>query len=334
MTLFQHFDIRRILIGIVLATGPMWAYSQPPAMDSDAVFPSRTVRIVTAQAGNFSDTLARLLAERLAKMWNVPVIVENLAGAGGAIAADAVAKSRADGYTLLVAGQSNLVLARSVGRDLRYDTLKDFAPIGRLAEVPFMLAVNKSLPINSIPDLITYASANPGKLSYGSNGPGTLSQMSVEMLTYMTGTKMLAIPYRGAASAVIDVVAGRVDLMLTDYPLLGPHVRSGALRLIAAAGPRRLAAQPDIPTIDEQGVSGYAVGAWYGLLTPAGTSAVVMTKLTHALDAVRRNTDLREKIVQIGGDPVDDTPAQFRAWIAAELDRYSEIARRAGIKID
>jgi tripartite-type tricarboxylate transporter receptor subunit TctC len=320
---------------IVVAVGFAEVFAQGPESPPIQPYPSRPVRILTGnQPGIVSDITARLIGARLEQLWGVPVVVENRPGAGGAIAAEAVARSPADGYTLLVAGHSNLVLGQAVGRDLHYDPQRDLAPIGRIVEVPFALAVNSSVPISSVPELIEYAKARPRQLTYATNGPGTLSQLSVELFTAATGTALLAVPYKGLASAMTDVVAGRVDMILTDYVGLAPQVKSGALRLLGVADARRLSAAPEVPTIAEQGVAGYAVSGWYGLLAPAGTPPEILARLSSALDEVRRMPGVRQRLEELGCEPIEDSPAQFRVLIATELKKYSEIVRRAGINAD
>jgi tripartite-type tricarboxylate transporter receptor subunit TctC len=298
-------------------------------------YPSRAVRILTGnQPGVVSDVTARLIGQKLEELWGKPVVIENHPGAGGTIAAETVARSPADGYTLLVAGQSNLVLAQVVGRDLHYDPQQDLVPIGRIVQVPFALAVNSNVPVSSVRELIEYAKAHPGQLTYATGGPGTLSQLSVELLTAATDTKMLAVPYKGLSTAMTDVVGGRVDVMLTDYLSLAQHLKSGALRLLGPAGARRLTAAPDVPTISEQGVNGYAVSGWYGLLAPAGTPPEILAKLNSALDQVRKTPEVQQRLEQLGCEPIEDSPEQFRALIASELEKYTQMARRAGIKKD
>jgi tripartite-type tricarboxylate transporter receptor subunit TctC len=301
-------------IAVALTTGGVAA--QVSAETTVKPYPSRPIRIlVGGQPGGLADTAARLIAEKLEVLWSNPVVVENQSGAGGTIGAEAVAKSPADGYTLLLAGQSNLVLAA----------------IGGIMQAPFALAVNASVPVNSVPELIAYAKTRPGKLTYATNGPGTLSQFSVELFLEATGIEMLAVPYKGIPSAIIDVVAGRVDMILTDYMGLAPHAKSGVLRLIGAAGAKRLSEAPTVPTIAEQGLDGYAVSGWYGLLAPAGTPPAILAKLSDALSQVRRMRDVRRRLEELGNEPIDDTPAEFRALIDSEMERYSGIAQRPGV---
>ena len=296
-------------------------------------YPSRTIRILIGQQpGTPSDIIGRLVAEKLAELWGQSVVVDNQAGASGMIGAELVAKAPADGYTLLVGSHSNLVLAKATGSHLRYDPLRDFAPIGRIAYVPFVLVVHEKIPANTIPELIAFAKMHPGQLTYATAGSGTMSQLGIELLKSATGVDLLAIHYKGASSALFDVVAGRVDMILADFAVVAPHVKSGALRMLGTSGYRRAAAAPDVPTIAEQGIQGFAVNTWYGLVAPARTPPEVLAKLSATLSEIRRMPDVRARLDQFGYDPIEDSPAQFRVLIGSEIEKYSELVRRAGLK--
>ena len=325
------------LAAVVFAMGItiLPASAQGPEPTAAQTYPSRPIRILTGQQpGTPSDIMARLVADKLTELWGQPVVVENRAGASGTIGAELAARAPADGYTLLLASHSNLVLAKVAGTDLRYDPLLDFAPVGRIAYVPFALAVNQKVPANTIPELVAYAKKHPGQLTYATAGSGTMSQLGIELLKVATGVDMLAVHYKGASSALVDVVAGRVDMMFTDYAILAPHVGSGALRMLASGGNRRAAALPDVPTIAEQGVEGFAVNTWYGLLAPAKIPPDVLARLHAALNQIRRMPDVRKRLDQLGYDPIEDSPAQFRAVIGSEIEKYSEVVRRAGLKLE
>jgi len=298
-------------------------------------YPSRPIRILVGQQpGTPSDIIARLVAEKLTGLWTQSVVVENQPGASGTIGAELASKAPANGYTLLVASHSNLVLARVAGNNLRYDPVLDFAPIGRIAYVPFVLAVNQKVSANTISELVALAKAHPGQLSYATAGSGTMSQLGIELLKAATGVDLLAVHYRGASSALVDVIAGRVDMMLVDYAILAPHVRSGALRVLGSGGRLRTTAAPDVPTIAEQGIPGFAVNTWYGLVAPAKTPPEILLQLTEALSEIRRMPDVRTRLVQLGYDPIEDSPAQFRVLIGSEIEKYSELVRRAGLKLE
>jgi len=248
------------------------------------------------------------------------------------IAAETVAKAPADGYTLLMASHSNLVLAKAAATNLRYDPLSDFAPIGRVAYVPFVLAVYRDVPAKTIPELVAYAAGHPGQLTYATAGSGTMSQLGIELLKAAAAIDLLAVHYKGAGSALHDVIAGRVDMMLVDHAVAAPHVTAGAIRILGSSGAHRASAALDVPTFAEQGIAGYAVDTWYGLVAPAKTPAEVLARLSRALADIRRSPEVRARLEQLGYDPIDDSPDEFRIVIGSEIDKYSAIVKRAGVK--
>jgi tripartite-type tricarboxylate transporter receptor subunit TctC len=322
----------RTVLGTALSAAALGCGLAHAAEDQPArLYPSRTVRILTGnQPGIASDVIARLVGEKLEQVWGQSVLIENLPGAGGTIAAEAVARAPADGHVLFMGSHSALALAKAVGKAQRYDPLRDLAPIGRVAQIPAVLVASRHVPVHSVPDLIAFAKAHPGRLTYVTHGPGTLSQLGVEMFAMSTGTTMLAVPYKGLASGLVDLIAGRVDLALLDFVSAAPHVASGELQALGVAGTRRLPDMPNVPTIAEQGVAGYAVSGWYGLLAPSGTPPEIVAKLAVSLDKVRRMPEVRRRLEQMQSESVDDTPAQFQAFITAETEKYTEIARRVG----
>jgi len=325
------------LLGSAFAIASMLSPTGAPAAELAQVqaYPSRPIRIIVGQQpGVPSDILARLVAERLADLSKEPVVVENQPGASGMIGAELVAKAPADGYTLLMASHSNLVLAKATGANLRYDPLSDFAPLGRIAYVPFVLAVYQGVPARTVPELVAFARRHPGRLTYATAGSGTMSQLGIELLKAATGIDLLAVHYKGAGSALHDVIAGRVDMILADHAVVAPHVTSGALRVLGSSGARRAAAAPDVPTFAEQGIDGYAVSTWYGIVAPAKTPADILAKLASALSEIRNSPEVRERLRQLGYDPIDDSPAQFRLVIDSEIEKYSALVRRAGLKAD
>jgi tripartite-type tricarboxylate transporter receptor subunit TctC len=296
-------------------------------------FPARAVKIVVGQsAGSSADAVGRLIAEALSEAWPQPVTVENKGGAAGTIAADLVAKSLPDGYTLLLGGQGSLVIATMLEPTLRYDPVRDFAPIGRLARTPFFLVTNSNVPARTLPELIAYARAHPGKLTYISYGDGSVSRVAFEWLKSATGTDMLEIPYKGAAGAMADLLAGRVDMGLNDFAAVEQHVVAGTLRLLAAIGASRASKAADVATVAEQGVPGYAIEAWYGLLAPAGTPADVVAAISAAIDRIRRSSAFRKRLDELSYEPVIDTPTEFDAVIRSEISKYADIVKRAGIE--
>jgi tripartite-type tricarboxylate transporter receptor subunit TctC len=293
-------------------------------------FPSRPIRIIVPQTpGNSPDILARMLTEPLSAILRTPVTVENRSGASGTIGADFVARSPADGYTLLMGGLSNLVTASLLQGGVSYDPVRDFAPIGRVAFTPFVLVATASLPVTNIPELIAYAKANPGRVTLGTYGEGSIGRLAYEMLKSATGVELLQIPYKGVGAAVADVVAGRLDLNVNDFANANPHELTGRLRILAAIGSQRAPGAENILTVAEQGIAGFAIDGWYGLVAPADTPRDVIDKLAKALDAVRRMPAFRQRLADLHDIPIDDTPAEFAAAIRAESERFAEVIRRA-----
>ena len=318
----------RTMILLAFAAAAMSA----PRLVAAEDYPARPVKVVVGQsAGSAADSIARAIAETLSDLWQQPVTVENKGGAAGTIAADLVAKAPADGYALLLGGQGNLVIAATLEPALRYDPTRDLAPIGRLARTPFFLVMNAGVPAKTLPELVAYAKANPGKLTYISYGDGSVSRVAFEWLKTAAGIDMLEIPYKGAALAMADLLAGRVDIGLNDFAAVEQHVGAGTLRLIAAVGATRAASAPDVPTVAEQGVRGYSIEAWYGLLAPAGTPREVIAKISGALDRIRQTPAFRRRLAELSYEPIVDTPVQFEAVIRSEIATYADIIKRVGI---
>lgn len=316
--------IALLALFVVAMSAPRFALAQD--------YPVKPVRIVVGQsAGSAADAVARLIAESLSVLWRQPVNVENKGGAAGTIAADLIAKAPADGYALLLGGQSNLVVAATLEPTLRYDPSRDFAPIGRIARTPFFIVTNAGVPAKTLPELVAYAKAHPGKLTYISYGDGSVSRVAFDWLETAAGIDLLEIPYKGSAPATADLLAGRVDMGLYDFSTVEQHVGAGTLRLLAAIGATRAASAPDVATVAEQGVRDYAIDPWYGLLAPGGTPPDIIARISGAIDEIRRTAAFRRRLAELSYEPVIDTPTQFEAVIRSDIARYAEIIKRAGI---
>jgi tripartite-type tricarboxylate transporter receptor subunit TctC len=290
-----------------------------PVLAADAKYPDRAIKLVAPQEpGSATDKVSRILADALERQWGSPVIVENRPGAGGTIGAEVVARAAPDGYTLLVGGYPSLVVASVTRDDLRYDALHDFSPIGRFAVVPFVFAVHPSVPATTLPELVAYARANPGKLNVGSLGGGTTG-MGTALLVAATGIDMTSIEYRGATSAITDLVAGRIDVLFNEISALGVQADAHRVRLLAVAMPKRIAAAPSLPTTAEVGLPSVVVIPWYGLLAPAGLPPDVAAKIDSAFTAARRSPEFQSRITALGYELVDDDPATFARAIATDL---------------
>lgn len=297
-------------------------------------FPHKVVKLIVGHApGGQSDVIARIIAPKLAEVWGQPVVIESRLGAAGTIAATYVSKAAADGHTLLVCSSSSLAISAVMIKDLPYDPTRDFSMIGRIATVPTVLVVGSWVPATSVAELIEYARARPGKLTAASSGPGSSSGFALEMFKAAAGIDVLQVPYNGLAPAVTGLLSGQVDMVFADFALVNPHVKAGALRLLGASGSRRILAAPDLPTLQEQGLDGVGVDSWIGIVGPAGLSSDTFTSVTNALNRVMRMSDVRQRLRDMGFDPVEDTPAQFAAAVHENIDIYSSIARRIGIGV-
>lgn len=308
-----------------IALAALVATIAPTAAAADPVFPDRVVKIVAAQEpGSATDKVARIVAAALEKHWGSRVIVENRAGAGGTIGAEYVARAEPDGYTLLLGGYSNMIVAPAMRPEIRYDTTRDFVPFGRVAVVPFVYAVHPSVPARTLPEVVALARAEPGKLNVASLGGGATAMGLAKFFT-ATGVEMTSIEYKGAVSGIADLVAGRIDFMFNEIAGLGAQARAGRVRLLAVATPKRIEAEPDLPTTAEQGLPSVVVAPWYGVFAPAGTPPAVAARLSAAVAASRHSSELQEQMRTLGYDIVaDDDPASF----ARQLDIDAQEARR------
>ena len=305
------------------------------AMPASAAFPERPIKIIVGfPAGGPLDTHGRLLADKLQAALGQPIIIDYKAGAGGTVGADFVAKSPADGYTLMLANTGVMVINPAIYPKLNYSTLKDFVPIARTAQQPLALIVNSSLPVTSVQELVAMAKKAPGKLNYGSAGNGGSSHLVPEMFKQATGTFIVHIPYRGSAPALTDLLAGQVQMMAESIPLASQYVKQGKLRALAITGRERNAALPGVPTFAELGIKGMEVVGFYGVMAPAGTPKEVVAKLAEAFKQVLDNPDLRKSMTAQGADPAYLNSEQFGAYLAAEMPVWAKAVKDSGAKLD
>jgi tripartite-type tricarboxylate transporter receptor subunit TctC len=297
-------------------------------------YPARAVRVVVPFApGGGTDLVARILGQRLSQKLGQSFVIENRPAGSGIVGADLVAKAPADGYTLLFAF-SSLSSSAKLFSHLPYDPIRDFAPVALATTSPLLAVVPASLPAKNVGEFVAYAKANPGKLNYGSSGPGSSPHLATELFLSMTGTRMTHIAYKGIAPAITALLADEVQFSLVPIAVGMPHVRSGKLRALGVAGLTRSSAAPELPTIAESGLPGFEVIGWWGVLAPAKTPRGAVDLLNRELRAALDAPDVRRTLLEQGMDPAPGTPEQFGALIKADMDKWGEIGRRLGVKLD
>ena len=297
-------------------------------------YPARPIRfVVTFPPGGGTDVLARLLGAEMTVVLGQQVIIDNRPGASGNIGAEIVAKAQPDGYTLLMVN-STFAINASVFTRLPFDTLADFAPVIMVASVPSVLAVNPRLPVKSVKELIGYARAHSGKLAYASCGSGTPQHLAGELFKSMSRIDLTHVPYKGCAPALLDVLAGQVDVSFNTVANTMPHVRTGKLRALGVTSGRKYPPVPELPTIAEAGLPGYDVDQWFGVLAPAGTPRPVIARLNTTLAAVVQRPDIHDKLLQQSFEPLTSTPERFGAVIKSDVARWQKLVRDLGLKVD
>ena len=298
-------------------------------------YPNRPLRFVVPFApGGGADLMARLAGAKVGEAFGQQVVIDNRAGAAGNIAAEVVAKSAPDGYTLFLPTVAQAISA-SLYRKLNYDLMKDFTAVTQLAATPFILAVNLSLPATSVKELVALAKSQPGKLAYGSSGNGGPSHLGTEMFKARTGIDMRHIPYKGGVPAAIDLMSGQVQVLFNTPPVILPHWRSGRLRALGVTSLKRIPAAPELPTVAEAAaLPGFEMVTWYGVLVPAGTPASVVTRLHGAFTAALKAPDLRDRLASENLDVVGSTPAEFAAYLKAEVPKWAKVVKESGARVD
>jgi tripartite-type tricarboxylate transporter receptor subunit TctC len=295
-------------------------------------YPAKPVHYVVAfAAGDSPDIVARLVGERLGRMWNQQVLVENRVGAGGTIAGAYVAKAPADGYTLFHCNIASSAIAPALYPKLPYDALRDFAMVSRIATTSNVLLVHPSVPAKSVAELVAQSKARPGSMSYGSPGVGTSPHLSMEWFKLATGANILHVPYKGASPALVDLIGGQIPVMLANLPAMLPHVQSGKARALAVTAAKRAPQLPSVPTVIESGIPGYVVTSWYGMCTPAGTPRPILDKLHADLTATLRLAEIQQRLADLVIDVAPTSRDEFTAFIRSELERWAKVVKDAGI---
>ena len=318
-----------ILYTTLLAAAPT---AQPQAQSP---YPAKAIRyVVPFPAGGPLDIVARALGQELNRSWGQPVIIDNRPGAGGNIGADVVAKAPPDGYTILMGAVSTHAINVTLYSRLPYDPIKDFSPVTLITSVPNVLVVHPSIPAKTVRELIAIAKARPGQLNFASGSTGSAGHLAGELFNTMAGVKMVHIPYKGAGPAVVDLLAGHVSLMFDNLASALPNIKAGRVRAIAVTTTRRSPFLPDLPTISESGLPGFDIGTWFGVFAPAGTPREIVTKLNTELIRILNTPNMKERLANLGAEPMGNTPEQFAAFIKSEIPKYAKVIKASGAKVD
>ncbi|MEI8035213.1 MAG: tripartite tricarboxylate transporter substrate-binding protein [Betaproteobacteria bacterium] len=300
-----------------------------------AQYPLKTIRfVVTAAAGSGPDLTARIVAQKLNVAWGQPVVIENRGGAGGAIAAELVAKSAPDGYTLIMASAGSHSVSPALYPHLSWDPIRDFVPITIVSVAPNILIVHPSLPVKSVRDLLALARLRPGELSFGSGGSGSSAHLSGELFRMLAKVRMVHIPFKGAPSAALGVIGGQVELALLNLPPTLPLIKSGRLKALAVSTATRSEALPQLPTIAEDGLPGYEASTWYGVMAPAQTPPEITDKIYNVILAGLRQQETRSRIVSDGAQVVGNSSEEFSALLKRDLAKWTRVVKESGARPD
>jgi tripartite-type tricarboxylate transporter receptor subunit TctC len=298
-------------------------------------YPAKPIRMISPYAsGGGSDTLARILGQKLYEAWGQPVVVDNRPGGGGILGAETVARAAPDGYTLLVTPSAVLTINPHLYSTLRYDTFKDFAPVTMASNSPYFLVVHPKIPIASVKELIAYAKANPGKLNYSSSGSGSSTHLAGVLFNQMAGVDIVHIPYKGAAPAIVDLLAGNIQMRFSSVVPVLPHVKSGRLRGVAISSVKRYAPLPDTPTIAESGLPGYAVESFYAVVAPAGTPRAIIAKLNVELVRNLKSAEVASHMAADGAQAIGSTPEELAKALREDYARWAKPVKDSGARVE
>jgi len=315
----------RLIVSLLLACCAQLGWAQE--------YPSRPVKIIVAYTpGAENDLIARLAAQHLSEQLKQPFVVENKPGASGVIGADFVAKAPADGYTLLLGNTTLLAILTNLDAKLPYQPQRDFEPISIIATIPTVLVVTASLPVANVGELLAQAKARPGGLNYASPGAGTPMHLLAELFNAQAGVKMVHVPYKGAAPAISDLIAGQVHMMFPNVPSILQHVKSGKLRAIATPNPTRIGVLPDVPTLAEVGIRDVEQSSWFAIVAPKGTPKRTVDLLGAEISAAAKKPEMRQKLQDLGAEPRGSTPEETAAHMANEIAKWSKAVKASGVK--
>jgi len=319
------------ILAVILSVSAIVAAGHAAAQTN---YPEKPIRIIVGfPAGSSPDITARHLGQKLAESWAKSVVVDNVPGAAGNIAAERVAKAAPDGYTLALAVNAQVIINPSLYK-LPYDPVRDFAPVSQVGVSPNILVVHSVVPAKTFMELVTLARARPGEITFASGGSGSSPHLAAELLKTAAGLDILHIPYKGVIVAVPDLLAGRVMMMFSPISVVLPLVRDGKLRPLAVTSLRRSPVAPDVPTIDESGYPGFEATVWYGLLAPAGTTATIVRKLHLEIVKVLALPEVRAKLADLGMEVIGNSPEEFAAVIKSEIPKWAKLLKDSGIKMD
>ena len=321
---------RRLQNAVLAVLLALWA-----AGASAQTYPSKPIRLVVPfPAGGSLDVVARAIGQKLSEAWGQPVVIDNRPGAGGNIGADLVAKSLPDGYTILEGALSTHAVNVSLYSRMPYDPVRDFEPITLVAVTPNVLVLNPSVPANDVKELIAYAKANPGKLSFGSGSNGSAGHLAGELFKMEAGVDMVHVPYKGAAPAMQDLLAGRVQLMFDNLANSMQQVRAGKLKALAVTTAHRSTLVPELPTLSEAGLPGFDISTWWGFLAPRGTPKEIVAKWNAEVTRILATPEMKAFFAQQGAEPSPTSPEAFEAMIQSEIAKYAKIVKASGAKVD
>jgi tripartite-type tricarboxylate transporter receptor subunit TctC len=298
-------------------------------------YPSKPVKVIVPfAAGGATDIIGRFVADRLGRELGQTFVVDNRAGANGAIGAEAVARSPADGYSLLVVTAGTHAINKSLYKSLPYDPVKDFTHVALVANAPNAVVVHPSVPAKTIPELIAYAKQNPGKLYFGSAGSGSTLHLSGELFNTMAGVELVHVPYKGGSAAIVDLLGGRIQMMFDSISPALPNIQAGRTRVLAVTGSKRTSILPDVPTVAEAGLPGYVATAWFGIVGPANMPPDVTKKLNAAINKIIATDEARAQLTKLGGEPFIASPEEFRAHVQTEVAKWAKVVEASGAKAD
>jgi tripartite-type tricarboxylate transporter receptor subunit TctC len=322
-----------VIMGISLL-GAGLAQAQPRA-SLPGNYPNKAIRIIVGSSpGGGADNQARIVAPRLADRWKNPVVVVNQPSAmGGLLALESTAKAPPDGYTLMLAASSSVLNATMVTKS-SLDVLRDYIPVAQLTAQPWILSVPASLPVNSVKELIAYAKGKPGELNYASAGNGSAAHLGMEMFNSLTGTKIAHIPYKGIGPGLLDMIAGRVHMLLATPSATTPHIRSGKVKALAVTSGKRSRLLPDVPTLVESGLTEFDVSSWFGIFAPTGTPQPIVNALNHEIVEILKLPEVQKHMLADGSEPAPVSSAEFRATMVRELERWHKVIKAINFKLD